>query len=69
MAYDRPFYTKGCAIGCALTGAVVVLSVLLRFALARENRRRNELYGPVSVDAEVDVTQRGDYDQNFRYLT
>ncbi|CAH0045115.1 unnamed protein product [Clonostachys solani] len=66
---DGPFYTKGCAIGCAFTGLIVLLSLALHFLLDRENRRRDELYGPVDPDAEVDVTDEGDYHVQFRYLT
>ncbi|KAK7226845.1 hypothetical protein V2G26_014848 [Clonostachys chloroleuca] len=66
---DGPFYTKGCAIGCAFTGLIALLSLALHFLLDRENRRRDELYGPVDPDAEVDVTEEGDYHVQFRYLT
>uniref|UniRef100_A0A0B7K4D0 Major facilitator superfamily (MFS) profile domain-containing protein n=1 Tax=Bionectria ochroleuca TaxID=29856 RepID=A0A0B7K4D0_BIOOC len=66
---DGPLYTKGCAIGCAFTGLIVLLSLALHFLLDRENRRRDELYGPVDPDAEVDVTDEGDYHVQFRYLT
>jgi hypothetical protein len=47
----------------------VLLSLALHFLLDRENRRRDELYGPVDPDAEVDVTDEGDYHVQFRYLT
>ncbi|GME39302.1 putative permease of the major facilitator superfamily [Neofusicoccum parvum] len=65
---DGPFYTKGCAIGCAFTGLVVVLALGLHWALERENARRDRLYGEVADDVRVDVTNGGD-SRDFRYLT
>lgn len=41
----------------------------MHFALQRENKRKDELYGPVDPRAEVDVSEQGDYNQNFRYFT
>ena len=66
---DRPFYTKGCAIGCGLTGVILVCSLCISFALSRENRRRDLMYGAVDPNVEVDVTNEGDAHRNFRYLT
>lgn len=65
----RPFYTKGCAIGCAFTGAIVFLSLGLHFALERENKRRDRAYGPPRQSESVDVTEEGDKHRNFRYMT
>ncbi|KJZ76210.1 hypothetical protein HIM_04292 [Hirsutella minnesotensis 3608] len=66
---DAPYYTKGCAIGCGLTGLMVILSIGMHFGLEWENRRRDRLYGPVDRNAHVDVTDEGDAHQDFRYLT
>ncbi|OAQ79065.1 repressible alkaline phosphatase precursor [Purpureocillium lilacinum] len=55
---DAPFYTKGCAIGCGLTGVILVCSLCMSFALSRENRRRDLMYGPVDPNVEVDVSEQ-----------
>ena len=65
---DAPLYTKGCAIGSALTGLIAVLAMGLSVALIRENRRRDRVYGVVGVDERVDVTEGGDNNTKFRYL-
>ncbi|KAM4062282.1 major facilitator superfamily protein [Hirsutella rhossiliensis] len=66
---DGPFYSKGCAIGCGLTGLMVILALGMHFALDWENRRRDGLYGPVGADARIDVTDEGDGHRHFRYVT
>ncbi|UPK90040.1 hypothetical protein LCI18_000975 [Fusarium solani-melongenae] len=66
---DAPFFTTGCAIGCGMSGIIVVLSLGMHFALTRENRRKDEMYGPVDPNVEVDVSEEGDYHRNFRYFT
>ncbi|PHH59416.1 hypothetical protein CDD82_2488 [Ophiocordyceps australis] len=68
-ASDAPFYVKGCAIGCGLTGLVVILGLALHVALVRENKRRDRLYGAVEPnDQRVDVADEGDNQRLFRYL-
>ncbi|KAJ3530805.1 hypothetical protein NM208_g9163 [Fusarium decemcellulare] len=66
---DAPFFTTGCAIGCGMSGAIVLLSLGMHFALERENKRKDELYGRVDRAVEVDVSEEGDYHRNFRYFT
>ncbi|KAF5671407.1 nicotinamide mononucleotide permease [Fusarium heterosporum] len=66
---DAPFFVKGCALGCGFSALVVLLSLFMHFALKRENKRKQELYGPVDHEVEVDISEQGDYDRNFRYLT
>lgn len=66
---DAPLYTKGCALGCAFTGLIVILAVGLHINLALENKRRDRVYGKVNEHDRVDVTDGGDQDPNFRYLT
>jgi hypothetical protein len=66
---NRPFYVKGCAVGCAFTGLIVILALGLHLKLEHENRKRDRLYGEVEVDAHVDVTEGGDKNARFRYLT
>lgn len=60
---------RGCATGCGLTGLIVILALGLHFKLEAENRSRDREYGPVDEDVQVDVTQGGDQNRNFRYLT
>lgn len=64
-----PFYTTGCAIGCALTGLTTILAIGLHISLALENRRRDREYGPVDDQEQVDVTEGGDNNPKFRYST
>ncbi|KAF7625167.1 hypothetical protein AFLA_002041 [Aspergillus flavus NRRL3357] len=66
---EGPFYVRGCAIGCALTGLIAVLTLGLYLKLRHENRRRDRMYGTVDPDVRVDVTREGDNHPQFRYLT
>lgn len=66
---DGPFYVRGCALGCAFTGFIVILALGLHFILEYENRKKDHLYGPVDLEAPVDVTNSGERAQNFRYMT
>ncbi|KAI8657081.1 hypothetical protein LRP88_12388 [Fusarium phalaenopsidis] len=66
---DGPLYTRGTAIGCGLSGLISILALGLHFALERENNRRDREYGPVDATVSVDVTELGDKNKNFRYLT
>lgn len=65
----RPFYVRGCAVGCGLSGMIVILALGLHFKLEHENKKRDRLYGSVEVNTYVDVTQGGDKNTAFRYLT
>lgn len=60
---------RGCAVGCAFSGLIVLLSLGLHFKLEHENRKRDRLYGEVDPDAHVDVTDGGDKNNKFRYMT
>ncbi|KAF2193128.1 permease of the major facilitator superfamily [Zopfia rhizophila CBS 207.26] len=66
---DAPFYVRGCAVGCGFTGLIVILAMGLHFALEAENRRRDRLHGRVDENAQIDVTDGGDKNVKFRYLT
>ncbi|KAJ5227420.1 uncharacterized protein N7469_007426 [Penicillium citrinum] len=66
---DAPLYTKGCAIGCAFTGLIVILAIGLHINLTLENKRRDRVYGKVNKHDRVDVTDGGDQNPKFRYLT
>lgn len=65
---DAPFFVKGCGIGCGFTGLIVLMALLLRFRLAAINKKKDTLYGPVSEDDQLDVTDLGDKHPQFRYL-
>lgn len=65
---DAPFYTKGCAIGCGMTGAIAIVALGLRISLALENKRRDRVHGLVDENERVDVTDGGDSHPNFRYM-
>lgn len=47
----------------------MVLALGLHQKLEIENRKRDRLYGEVDTDAHVDVTDGGDKNVKFRYLT
>lgn len=64
-----PFYTQGCAVGCGLTGVIIILSLGLHFKLEHENKKRDRLYGKPDQNMAVDVTKGGDNNHNFRYMT
>lgn len=68
-AVPRPFYVKGSAVGCALTALIVVLALGLHFKLEHENRKRDRLYGKTDASARIDVTDGGDQNHGFRYMT
>lgn len=52
-----------------MSGLVVVLALFMHFALKRENKRRDTLYGSVDANAEIDVSEQGDNNRQFRYMT
>ncbi|KAJ5756598.1 hypothetical protein N7533_006141 [Penicillium manginii] len=58
-----------CALGCAFTGLIAILAVGLHIDLTMENKRRDREYGEVNEHDRVDVTDGGDNNKNFRYLT
>ncbi|RSL49169.1 hypothetical protein CEP54_012563 [Fusarium duplospermum] len=64
-----PFFVQGCAIGCALTFMITILSLGLHFKLDHENRKRDREFGPVEDHEQLDVTLMGDKHPKFRYLT
>ncbi|KAI8665349.1 hypothetical protein NCS56_00970600 [Fusarium sp. Ph1] len=66
---DAPFFVRGCAIGCALTFMITILSLGLHFKLDHENRKRDREFGPVEDHEQLDVTLVGDKHPKFRYLT
>ncbi|KAM6530191.1 hypothetical protein FALCPG4_008315 [Fusarium falciforme] len=66
---DAPFFVRGCAIGCALTFMMTILSLGLHFKLDHENRKRDREFGPVEDHEQLDVTLMGDKHPKFRYLT
>jgi hypothetical protein len=48
---------------------IVILSLGLHFKLEHENKKRDRLYGPADGNVAIDVTQGGDQNRNFRYLS
>ena len=64
-----PYYVTGSAVGCGITGFIVIVSLILHFKLDRENRKRDRETGPVSRDAIVDATVNGEKMENFRFMT
>jgi hypothetical protein len=60
---------RGCSVGCALCGFIVILSLALHFKLEHENGKRDRLYGEVAAATHVDITDGGNKHNDFRYLT
>ena len=65
---SRPFYVKGCAIGCGFTGSIVTLSLGLVFTLHAENKKKDRLHGEVDESMQFDISDEGDKHPMFRYL-
>ena len=65
----RPYFVKGCAIGCAFSGLIVIFSLSLYFRLRHINKKKGEMYGSVADDQQLDVTTLGDSHPAFRFLT
>ncbi|KAJ5085032.1 hypothetical protein N7532_009803 [Penicillium argentinense] len=53
---DAPMFTKGCALGSAFTGLIMLLALGLHLKLTMENKRRDREYGEVDEHDRVDVT-------------
>lgn len=64
----RPFFVKGCAIGCGFTGSIVIMSLGLYLRMRAINRRKDAEYGPVKDSEQLDVTKLGESHPAFRYL-
>ncbi|OOO07727.1 major facilitator superfamily MFS_1 [Aspergillus oryzae] len=65
-----PYFVKGTAIGCGLTGIIVPVGMVLHFSYAAENRRRDREFGPVPQgDGPIDVSAVGDKHNHFRLMT
>ncbi|KAF4629374.1 hypothetical protein G7Y89_g8770 [Cudoniella acicularis] len=64
-----PFYTVGCSLGAGFTGLIILLSLGLHFKLDMENKRRDRVFGPVDSEENIDVSNLGDQNPKFRYLT
>ena len=66
---DAPFYTTGCALGSGMTGFIMILAIGLHVKLTMENKRRDREYGEVDENTRIDVTEGGDKNPHFRFLT
>ncbi|KAH8588835.1 major facilitator superfamily domain-containing protein [Bisporella sp. PMI_857] len=66
---DRPYFVKGCAIGCAFTGLICILALGLHFKLERENKKRDADTGPIDASEALDLTELSDKHPKFRYIT
>lgn len=69
--YDPPYYFHGNAIAFACLAAQTVLVVIMRFLLARENKRRSNL---IEEEKELDIIKYGGADlvgdrhYSFKYV-
>lgn len=66
----RPYFVKGTAIGCGLTGIIVPVAFILHFSYAADNKRKDREFGDVPQDeGPIDVSAVGDKHNHFRLLT
>lgn len=65
----RPYFIKGCAIGCGLSGLIVPVSLILHFTYSAENKRKDRAYGQNQDSGPIDVSVAGDKHKNFRLMT
>ncbi|KAI8084734.1 major facilitator superfamily domain-containing protein [Halteromyces radiatus] len=67
---DSPNYRLGHAVCLGFTMMTIILACLLRYILARENKRRDELYGPAKQNNTVVADDDDDFTENtsFRYI-
>ncbi|KAL4949480.1 major facilitator superfamily domain-containing protein [Aspergillus filifer] len=66
---EGPFYVKGMAISAALLFFAAIVAQILRWLMARENKRRDALHGPVNMHEMPDeVKDLGDDHPQFRFI-
>lgn len=66
---EGPYYVKGMGISAGLLFFAAILTQILRFLMARENKRRDARYGYVnSRDIPEDVVDSGDDHPSFRFV-
>jgi MFS family permease len=66
---EGPYYVKGMSISAGLLFFAAILAQVLRLLLARENKRRDRLHGPVqSTDLSHDVANAGDEHPSYRFM-
>ncbi|EED19199.1 allantoate permease, putative [Talaromyces stipitatus ATCC 10500] len=66
---EGPYYIKGMGISAGLLLFAAILSQVLRFLMARENKRRDALYGYVDIKNMPDeVGDAGDDHPSFRFV-
>lgn len=68
IVFLRPFFVKGCAIGCGFTGSIVIMALGLYLRMRIINKKRDALHGPVKDSEQIDVTDLGEKHPSFRYL-
>ena len=66
---EGPYYIKGMAISASLLFFSAVLAQILRILLDRENKKRDQLNGPVqTTDMSNDVANAGDEHPDYRFM-
>ena len=73
LAREKPKYTTGFAASLAMCCAAIAMTLVLRWAYARENKKRDQLiheHGEEAIRArytEEDLLMLGDKSPFFRY--
>ncbi|CAO3587258.1 unnamed protein product [Absidia cylindrospora] len=65
---DGPTYRIGHAICLTFSFLAIFMTLFLRYLLARENKRRDELYGPVEMKETAVTDGEDDGSTRFRYI-
>ncbi|PSN73396.1 MFS transporter [Corynespora cassiicola Philippines] len=66
---DAPYFVRGCAIGCGLTGIMVPIGIILHFVYKAENSRREKEALEGHSHGPIDVSALGDKHKDFRLMT
>ena len=69
LTFNRPYFIKGTAIGCALSGVMVPIGLILHLLYTAENERKERESGSNTHQGPLDVSAAGDKHTNFRLLT
>ncbi|EMD00513.1 hypothetical protein BAUCODRAFT_172188 [Baudoinia panamericana UAMH 10762] len=65
---DAPFFQRGCAIGAAFTGCIVLLAAALFIRLRTSNAHKDRLHGRPQANEQLDITDLGEAHPSFRYF-
>lgn len=68
-SYEKPQFRKGHFICMGMSIATAVFALGNSMALRAVNKQRDKMYGKPDPNSPVDVTELGDANPLFRYVT